>query len=735
MDSEISRIFGAALSAQGNDQKIDSVSGPVSVPYNAPSTAIATTFPMTRLAAFVMETWRVAVDHRRNSGVDARLRDALLAQTCQYTAEQRQKMRAAGISEKIYSPITNTKIRAAKAMLNDIFQSAGEWPFTLSPTPDPDVPKEVSDEVMAEISVEINGMFESLAASGVTSLPQEALERLANIVGDVSSRRYDDVFRRREEYARVRAKRMERKVMDIMAEGGWVKAFNEYVGNICTYGTGLIIGPVPRTVAVNRRRRSRRGMDFVYERSCRTIPTYEAVNPMDCYPAPDAVDVDDGPLCIRVKYTANELWQYVTRTDRRNGNMADGWMPQTVRTLLDRYPKGGCKIDSDPYDPIRRMLENKGTEDPKDCTIEGIRCFASVRGSELIDFGVTRKRSGDRIRFADFYQVEVIVMGGFVVYCRIIDDRLGRPVVKGVFYELPGSWWGECIADKLQLVQSVMNNAIKALMTNMAAASGPMYWMSDVSRYVDRDGSGLKVKPHKFWPFQASLMGNSGAPMGVIQVPSNASELLAVWEKMKTQAEDDSGIPAYTYGQSSGNSGAMRTAQGLAIFTEAASRGMKMVIETTDRLVTREIVKKTANYVILFDKDMDLKGDVEVHPAGVMGKILKAQQDQQRQQLLATVVNSSVLTQYIGPKGVMALFRPSVEDVNINPDDVIPSPERVRELEMIDSIRQLYQIQQVRAEAETAQVEQANATASPEPYAGVESSPRPGSVAERRSAA
>ena len=736
VDSELSKIFGAALSAQGSDQKIDSVSGPVSVPSDAPSTAVATTFPMTRLAAFVMETWRAAVDHRLNSGVDSRLRNALLAQTCQYTSEQKQKMRAAGISEKIYSPITNTKIRAAKAMLQDIFQSSGEWPFTLSPTPDPNVPKEVSEEVKAMLGLDIEKVFMPFFSSGVRPLTKDEEIAINTAISNAVNTRYDEVFRRKEEFARTRAKRMERKVMDLMAEGGWVKAFNEYVDNICTYGTGLILGPIPRVMAVNHCRKSKEKGAHVYERVYRKIPTFEAVNPMDCYPAPDAKDIDDGPLCIRVKYTANELWQYVTKTStKKNGETADGWMPQTVRTLLDRYPKGGCKIDSDPYDPIRRMLEGKGTDDAHDCTIEGIRCFASVRGSELIDFGVTRKRNGEILKFADFYQVEVIVMGGFVVYCRIIDDRLGRPVVKGVFYELPGSWWGECIADKLQLVQSVMNNAIKALMTNMAAASGPMYWMSDISRYVDRDGSGFKVKPHKFWPFQQSMMGGaSGAPMGVITVPSNASELLEVWERMKTQAEDDSGIPAYTYGQASGNSGAMRTAQGLAIFTEAASRGMKMVIGTTDRLVTREIVKKTANYVLLYDSDMDLKGDVEVNPAGVMGKILKAQQDQQRLQLLNTVLGSPQLSQMIGPKGVMALFRPSVEDVNINPDDVVPSSERIRELELLDDIRQLYQLQQAQADAGAAQANQA-AAAETSAAPNVEQPPRPGSVAERRSAA
>ena len=239
----------------------------------------------------------------------------------------------------------------------------------------------------------------------------------------------------------------------------------------------------------------------------------------------------------------------------------------------------------------------------------------------------------------------------------------------------------------------------------------------------------MKVRPHKLWPFQASMMGNSGAPMGVINVPSNASELLAVWEKMKTQADDDSGIPAYTYGQAGGNSGAMRTAQGLAIFTEAASRGMKMVISTTDRLVTRQLVKKTCDYILLYDDNLDLKGDCEVVPAGIMGKILRAQQDQQRLQLFNTVISNQFLLQMVGVKGVMALLRPSIQDVNINPDDVLPDEARVRELERINLVMQLAQAQQAQSQAQNAAAQGAGAPP------GIYQPPAAGSVAERRNAA
>ena len=282
--------------------------------------------------------------------------------------------------------------------------------------------------------------------------------------------------------------------------------------------------------------------------------------------------------------------------------------------------------------------------------------------------------------------------------------------------------------------QNTMNNAIKALMQNMSAASGPMYWMSDVSRVIDKDGSGLKIKPHKMWFFNTPMGGNTGAPIGTIQVPSNASELLAVWDKMKLQADDDSGIPAYTYGQSAGQGGALRTASGLQTFTEAASRGMKMVVGTTDRLVTRDQVRKTATWILLYGDDPNIKGDCDVNPDGVMGKILRAQQEQQRLQVLNLITKNQYLMQLCGPKGLVALLRPSLRDIEVNPDDVLPSEERMAELETLQKIEQLFAATNARAGAMQNMQAAMEAQSGQQP-GGAGEEPPPGSVEERRMAA
>lgn len=738
---ELDQIFGMAVARGGEKAEVptpvNTLPSASSVMSDRVAEQVPTTPQMSHLAAFVIKTFSTNANHRRSSGVDDRLRYCIQAQTCEYSQLQQQKMAAAGIDKRVFAPITATKNRAAKAMLTEIFGSASDKPWTLSATPDPEAPQKIEEAAYAETELEAVLAMQRLSQMGVQELPPEQAVLLVQTLVKKMSDRYDRIANERKTFARNRAKRLETKIHDMMIQGGWIKAFNEYVDYICTYGTGLIIGPVPRVIPVNKIKSTKDGVKYVREYGLAL--TWEAVNPMDAYPAPGAKDVEDGPLCIRVRYNPSDLRQYADKVGAHDRSAASGWIPETLKAMLDFYPMGGMKLNDELYDQSRRDAERGGPDSPDDRAIEGIRCFASVRGSMLQQMGIFKTREGKQINYADYYRTETIVLGGFVVYCRIIDDRMGLPVSKGIFYEIPGSWWGEAIADKLYLVQNTMNNAIKSLMQNMAAASGPMYWMRDVAQVVDKDGSGLKIKPHKMWFFQASMTGNSGAPIGTIQVPSNATELLGVWEKMKLQADDDSGIPAYTYGQSAGQGGALRTSSGLQIFTEAASRGMKMVVSTTDRLVTRDQVHKTAVWYLLYGEDPDLKGDCEVNPDGVMGKILRAQQEQQRIQLLNVVMKDQEIKQLVGVKGLVALLRPSLRDIDVNPDDVLPSDERIAELEMMQKIQQLYAATNARLSTEqnAAQVAatQGGAGEGQPPPVEQPTEPAPFSVAERRNAA
>jgi len=472
-----------------------------------------------------------------------------------------------------------------------------------------------------------------------------------------------------------------------MVEGGWDDAFALFLEYLCTYGTALVIGPEMRVMPVTGCREGRLG-NLKYKMEYRSIPCFEAVNPWDCYPAPNARRVEDGALCIRVRYTSEELWRYAAASG--GPQSVTGWIPETVRALLARYPNGGYKIPMQPYDPVRRRLEGDGVNSGNDCTLEGIRCFATVRGSVLRGLGILKGLDGKAVDPSQFYQVDAVAVADFVVYCRLVDPRMGRPVSKGVFYSNPGAWWGNSVASKLVTVQKTMNASVKNLIRNMAMSSGPMFWVNDASRLVDANpATRFTVKPYKMFAFNTGMMGQAGAPMGAIDIPSHIREIHETYQRMREQSDIDSGIPAFSVGTGPTNNSVLRTASGYAMFTEASGLIMKLCALGIDNHVIRNVVRMEVRRLLIYDGDMSIKGDCEVNPSGLVGQLLRAVESENRQRMLATVNASPLLTQVVGVKGLVALLRPEFKALGINPNDVFPSEQKMELLEKIQEVQAL----------------------------------------------
>lgn len=745
---ELEQIFGAALGKEERERTVpqgtDAIESPSPVPDAAAGEGdVPTTEPMTRLAQFIMCAFRTNADHRRESGIDDRLLYALNANKATFTEKQLDALVSVGIplpiAEKLHTPITSVKTRGAKALLVDLVSQGGDPMFTIESSPMPDVPESVTRQTIEQMGMELTSLFSWFAQQGVTELSPEAMAKLQQVVSIATNERYDELKNHEESFARLRAKRMQKKVWDVMVEGGWENAFSECIDNICTYGTAVMRGPVMKAVERNVCKESKNGVRR-YVREVKLIPTFEAISPWDCYPAPDAKETDDGSFCIKVKYAGHDLWRFCDAKAAKEKN-GEGWNADTVRAILERHPNGGVKLSEtwDHHDAERRELENKGFDNTSDCTFEGVLCYAHVRGDILAEMGIIRQRDGKAIKANNYYRVESIVLDGYVVYCRILDDRMEFPISKATFYELSGSWWGESIADKLRLVQMMQNNTAKALFLDLAG-TGSMFWVRNAGALRDKGPTATQFAPFKTISFDEPMYapGSSALPMGTIDIPSRARELALEWDMWNQQADTDSGIPRFAEGQSAGQSGALRTASGLAQFNEHMMRGAKMTMTFIDNGLIKTTARRTADWILIHDDDMDLKGDVFVHPVGLLGRILRVQRDQARLQLFNIVVGNQFMLQLIGPKGVMALFRPSIQDIDVNPDDVLPGEERVKFMESIEELKQLamMEMQGQRMAQQQAQAQGAQPQGEGAPPVEAPPSAAPmGGVEERRSVA
>lgn len=658
----------------GDEKDLAGVGTGSTLPLPLPVT-VPTTPRMSNLAAFIKRVFKENSDHRQMSGVDQKLLDAMRAVRSEYSEAEKAKFVAAGLPSNIFTPLTVTKCRAAMSQLSELFASGVDKPWIVQATPMPEVPEHVAKEAFQQIVAEF---MQIVQMTGQVPTPEQ-MYRYAEA-------RMDEVAHKQEEWAAIRAARMDKKVADQLLEGGWVDAFAEYCQNLVTYGTGVIRGPVPRVMLRSRVKSSKLGT-YRYVTEPKEVLCYEAISPWDCYPSKGAKKITDGHLCIRTRFTTKDLAQYAS--EKPKGAYEDGeWFADTVEALLARYPEGGVKIDAQPFDMARALLENDGPSDYNRCTMEGIEFYGDVRGSMLIQLGITKTQDGESIVARRFYEVDAICIADYVVYCKVINPCIGRPLSKGVFYAEVGSWWGGNIAERLNCTQRIVNAAIRNLVNNMAMASGPLLYVKDTSRLVDKGPDALKVKPWKVFQFNMGGYGQTDIPLGVIEFSSHIAELLKLFDSAKAWSDDDSGIPAYIYGNNQGTGGALRTSSGLAMMTEAANKVMKMVMLDTDRSVVRDTVKRTVDYNMVYDSDLSIKGDCEVNPSGAIGVVLKEAESNRRKQLLQLSLTPA-MQQITGPKLAVEIVRQEIKDIGLaNVDDVLPSKERMKELEMIQQLQQ-----------------------------------------------
>lgn len=638
---------------------------------------VPTSIEMTMLSVMIRRVFKESADHREMSGIDQMLLDAMRASKGEYSPADVAKFRAAGLPDDIYTPLTITKERAALSQLSEM-ANAGEKGWTLSPSPMPEVPESVAREAFTAM---IGELMEIVNATGEVPTPEQAFR--------YAESRMDEVHRKQLEWAKIRAARMERKVFDQMVEGEFDAAKLVFFKDLVDYGTAAIVGPVPRIKMCRVVKETKVGT-YKYVMEPREVLCYEAISPWDLYPAKGARKVTDGFLCIRRRFTNDALWRYASK--KPTGSTDEGeWFAGTIDALLARYPEGGCKLDGQPYDLERSLLEKDGPSDANRCIMEGIEFFGDVRGSMLLEIGITKKCDGGEIDPSEFYEVDAIDIGGYIVYCKIIDQRIGRPVSKGVFYADAGSWWGGNIAQRVASAQRVQNAALRNLVNNMAMTSGPMLFVKDVSRLVDKGPDALKIRPWRVLQFNTGGYASNDIPVGTINFESRIVELLKIFDWAKQQADDDSGIPAYTYGMNV-TGGALRTSSGLTMMLSEANRVMKMVEVGIDADVIRDLVRRTVAWNMVYSDDVSIKGDCEVNPAGVVGLILRENASQRRKQILNIVLSPAAL-QILGPKSFVEILRDELEDMQAagairNIDNILPSKERMEQQEMLQQLQQ-----------------------------------------------
>ncbi|MEL7638197.1 MAG: hypothetical protein AAGU21_01015 [Solidesulfovibrio sp.] len=602
------------------------------------------------LASHIQSCWQAA--RQAKEEVQQRMLRALRQRTGLYEPDKLAAIQEEG-GPLVFMMLTDEKCTAAEAWLEDILLVAGEKPWAVRPTKVPDLSPDQQTRIVGQVELEV---LQGLQA-GMAVTREDIQARAKELQAE-----FEQALRAEAERL---AGRMEYHIEDLFQEGGWYAALREAIQDIVTFPAGFIKGPV-----IRRRRALTWGRDAAGDSvpvvSWVLRPEWECVSPFDIYPSPSAKGLDDGDLCELVRMTPGELHALIG---------VEGYDEAAIRQVLE---DGGGRVSSWLWDrqSERARLEDRPQEwaDPKG-KIEALNYWGQIQGQLLLDWGIDPSEVDDP---EAQYQCEAWQIGPWTIKAQVNPHPLGKvPYHKASFRNKPGSFWGIGVPEIITDCQDMCNASARNLAANMAITSGPQVGV-DLDQ-VDPTTNIRKIYPWKVWPFKGNRAKAGGAPISFYQASSNIDQLMKAYDKFSLEADTKTGIPKYIYG-SGQTSGVLNTASGFSMMVNNATKGIKRVVGNIDTGVTKPSVTEAWVFVMLYDPDPSIKGDVEIVALGSSAMMVKEQQQLRRNEFMQTTSNPVDL-QIMGMKGRAQLLRESLKSLDFTPDKIVPSEEELQRLE------------------------------------------------------
>ena len=598
------------------------------------------------LAAHIRRKWEVAWRHKEP--IQNRMLDNLRQIAGRYSDEKARQIQAQGLP-LIYMQITSIKCRSTKAWIRDVLMPSGDKPWQIKPTRIPDLNPEVKFRLLQRVQADAEQFLQSTGQQPTPDQMSQVFEQLQNKVRD-----------RIEQVAQTACDRMSDEIEDQLTEGGWKRAFTDVLSDVVDYPAGIIKAPVFR----KKRKLTWDGQGVGVQE--RIVPECERVDPFSFYPAPGIVEPDEGD-CIEIhQYRPDEVFDLIG---------LPGYDEDEIRAVMNEYALHGL---TNWTQVSLRTARNRARGmfngfDQDEITIESLEFWGSVQGKQLIEWG----KSPDEVPDPDaMYDVMAEMIGSHVICVRMNPDPLGRkPYGKACFDEVPGAFWGKGVPDLIKDCQDVCNAAARALVANMGISSGPQVAVNTESLAPGQNVQ--QMFPWKIWQLDYTKTNNSQPPISFFQPDANTDALMKVFQEFSSLADEYSGIPAYAYGIGEGVKGAGKTASGLSMLMNAASKSIKNVIEHIDSGVIEPTISKMYAHNMLWNPDTTIKGDAQVIARGAMSLVVKENNQMRLMQILQET-NNPVDMEIIGMEGRADLLRKAFSGVDSD-GDFIPSDNELKQ--------------------------------------------------------
>lgn len=608
------------------------------------------------IAEFVSAQFDRARRHRDDTGITESIIDSLRRYRGKYTADERHKFD--GI--EIYRGATAMLCRSAYNWLKDAYFSAMDKPWTLEPTPIPDLPESMEEELQEAIQIRFSQIAEQLAQSqGVgAGVAPDKVKVIASLRNTAMQMSFDA--------AAEGTKGMEKEIEDQLMEAGFRYILSQFLLDVVIYPYAVLKGPVIRHKEIPTWNKDK----FSFKREARYY--IERVDPINLYPSPDSTNTEDGEFVIEMIPTtraslneARKMKGFIDEAidlviyEQGNHSRRDSSVMMDDNELedLDGVARSGMKTDGMMFD----VYEYKGR-------LTGEQIIEFVDDSGELEEAMRNPDTvvdtpwGEIDPYAD-YESTIRTCNGVTIMLRLNKDL---PVPHRGYYitsysPIPGTYAGEGVPMIIADEQDELNMAARSRYFNAGMSAGPVAEV-DMSRFPDQEAP-ENIQPWNVYAVTTNTMqGNNNAPaIKFTDIPNNSNALTAMMEEVWDKMHRISGIPPYMYGDAKG---AAQTLGAFSLQYAGATKGIKTVISNIDQDVVEKMITQMYYYNMVYNDDDTIKVDAAVNVRGSSGLIAQEQRQSRPLELLQAL--GPVLAQ-LDPQKALALSNEVLTESGYDP--------------------------------------------------------------------
>ena len=571
---------------------------------------------------------------------------------------------------RVFIKVTKTKVIAAFGQLVDVIFGTGQFPIGVKETSIPEgvstykhldnapgiettpaeETEEKPEEVLNPFDVGYEGDGKVLKAGATFSSGESALE---NAIEESDATFIDGPSPNPQVLelapAKDAARLMQKLIHDQIEESNGSSELRNALFESALFGTGVVKGPFNFNKTLSRWEKDEETGERTYSPLSVRVPRIEFVSIWDFFPDPNATTMED------CEFTFHR--HKMNRSQLRGLAKLPHFNKEQLRECLGM---GSNYVEKD-YES--ELKDDQQTEEYGDGLFEVLEYWGVMDAQYAREAGMELP---DEVDDLDEVQVNAWISNGKLLRGVVNPFTPYRLPYNAFPYERnPYSFFGIGVAENMDDSQQIMNGHARMAIDNLAL-SGSVVFDVDESALVG--GQSMEIYPGKVFRRQS---GQQGQAIHGIKFPNTTQENLQMFDKFRQLADEQTGIPSYSHGQT-GVQSMTRTASGMSMLLGAASLNIKTVVKNIDDFLLRPLGKSYYQWNMqFFEGDLAIEGDLEINAMGTNSLMQKEVRSQRLTMFLQTAQNPAIAPFVKISKIVSEL----AYSLDLDPDEILNDPE------------------------------------------------------------